>query len=293
MPTPATPPLKPAFVSDLVTKATRFYLNLDPAHKSPLRVVCGGREACASDYAVRRTTFPFHCVEFVAGGEGHVVLAGKKHPLRAGSVFTYAPGVPHEIYSSPTRCLDKYYVDFAGTTARALLRQCGLAPGHFLEISAVGDVREEFDALLRRGQLNDPHTERTCTLQLELLLRTIARCAAAPRTSAVTQRSHATFERCRRHIDEHFLRLHSLADLARDCHVEKSHVCRLFRQFHHESPLQYLQRRRMQWAADRLHSTPALVREVADELSLDAFHFSRSFKRVHGISPVAFRATRG
>ena len=35
-----------------------------------------------------------------------------------------------------------------------------------------------------------------------------------------------------------------------------------------------------------------LRREVADRLGMDAFQFSRAFKRVHGIAPLAFVQSR-
>jgi AraC-like DNA-binding protein len=36
-----------------------------------------------------------------------------------------------------------------------------------------------------------------------------------------------------------------------------------------------------------------IVREVAEQLGLDPFHFSRVFKRVHGVSPAEFLRRRG
>jgi AraC-like DNA-binding protein len=283
----------PGFVSHQVTRATRFYLNLTPARTRGLVVVCGGVERCAADYVVRRRTFPFLCVEFVADGEGEVTLQGANHPLRAGSVFCYGPSVAHEIRTHAAAPMEKYFLDFAGGQAISLLRQCGLAPGRTLEVQALGDVRSEFDALIRLGLRQDDRTARTCALQLELLLHTIAR-SGGTRTHA-ERRARAAFERCRHFIDVNFLQLRSLADVAAACQMDDSHVCRLFRRFHRESPLQYLQRRRMHWAADRLQTSGVLVREVADELALDPFHFSRIFKRVHGLSPLGFlnhRATQ-
>lgn len=287
---PEEPAIVPAFVSHQVTAAQRFYLNLKPAASHSFTVVCGGRETCAPDYVVRRTSFPFHALEFVVAGEGEVVLRGRTHPLRAGVVFCYGPRVRHEICSSRAAPLEKYFVDFAGRDAPRRLREAGLASGGAIQVLAVGDVRGEFDALLRFGRRKDRRTERTCALQLELLLHTIARAGATG--SIAERRARAAFERCRQHIDAHFTRLQSLAEVAAECHLERSHVCRLFKRFHDDSPLQYLLRRRMHWAADRLQEPGVLVREVADELRLDAFHFSRAFKRVHGVSPLAFLATR-
>jgi AraC-like DNA-binding protein len=49
----------------------------------------------------------------------------------------------------------------------------------------------------------------------------------------------------------------------------------------------------MNWAAERLRSSPILIRQVAEELNLDPFQFSRTFKRVQGLSPSEFLAGRG
>jgi AraC-like DNA-binding protein len=49
----------------------------------------------------------------------------------------------------------------------------------------------------------------------------------------------------------------------------------------------------MKWAANRLHTGEVMVREVADELGIDPFQFSRSFRRVHGVSPAEFIQLRG
>lgn len=280
----------PAFVSQQVTTARRFYLNLNPARSAGLSVVCGGVETCAPDYVVRRPTFPFYCIEFVAAGRGEVTLNNMKHPLGTGMLFCYGPGIRHEINTAHDAPMEKYFLDFAGRKAGDLLRDCGLEAGAARQVSAVGDVRSAFDLLVSLGEHQDPRTPRMCALQLELLLHTIARSGSA--NSVAERRSRAAFERCRQHIDTHFIALRSLADVAEACHLGASHLCRLFKRFHRESPTRYLQRRRMHWAADRLQAPGQLVREVADELGLDAFQFSRTFKRIHGVSPLAFLATR-
>jgi AraC-like DNA-binding protein len=93
-------------------------------------------------------------------------------------------------------------------------------------------------------------------------------------------------------IDHDFLKLNSVDALARACHLDASHLSRLTRRFGQDSPLRLLQRRKMQWAAERLENSAQLVRQVADELGMDAFQFSRTFKRIHGLSPSAFLAAR-
>jgi AraC-like DNA-binding protein len=286
---PASSP--PEFLSAQVTAARRFYLDLNLRPTKAVTVVCGGWEECAADYAIDRASFPYLSIEFVAAGRGELELAGRTCALGPGSVFTYGPGVPHRIRTSPDARLGKYFVDFHGARARRLLREAQLAPGTLVELGASTEVRHAFDTLVRLGTHHDRHTARACALQLELLLLVTAR--AMQPGSPSERRSLASFERCRQHLDAHFLTLRNLEEAAAACHVDVSYLCRLFRRFHGEKPFRYLQRLQMQWAAERLHHSGRLIREVADELGIDPFQFSRTFKRIHGVSPSTFLNTRG
>src|SRR6266436_2091137 len=90
---------RPDFFSSQVSQARRFYLNLKPSPKAKLVVVCGGVEHCASNYGIVRKSFPFYSVEFVAQGTGRLTLNGSEHTLQPGMVFSYGPGIPHNISS--------------------------------------------------------------------------------------------------------------------------------------------------------------------------------------------------
>ena len=281
----------PAFLSKQVTSSRRFYHNLSPKPGKALTVVCGGWEECAPDYAIDRKTFAYLSVEFVASGRGQLVLNGQHHPLAAGTVFTYGPGVSHQIQTSPQERLTKYFVDFTGTRGRELLRESKLAAGTCIQLAAPAELRQTFDTLIRIGTSHHRLATRMCALQVELLLLTLVR---SPQSSSHSdRRSFATFERCRQHIDTHFLTLDTLDQTAAACHVDEAYLCRLFRRFQDETPFRYLQRLQMQWAAERLQNSGQLIRQVADELRIDAFQFSRTFKRIHGVSPTVFLNNRG
>jgi AraC-like DNA-binding protein len=255
-----------------------------------LAVVYGGWEQCSRDYAIDRVSFPYASIELVVKGKGSLVLNGTEFPLRPGTVFSYGPGISHVIRTAPESPMLKYFVDFAGRDGRSLLADCGLSRGVPLQLATVAGVRSRFDELIWLACIADAHTQRTCTLQFELLVRTIARATAPLPPCACPQQT--TFTRCREYIDANFLSLSSMTKIAEACRVDHSYVCRVFREFHNESPLKYLHRLRMQWAADQLLSTPALVKEVAELLNMDPFHFSRAFKRVHGVSPALLARRR-
>lgn len=276
----------PSFLSTQVTTSNLFWLPPPAAGAKHVAVICGGWEQCSADYRTDRRSFPYHAVEFVAKGSGTLVLAGRTHELRPGVVFTYGPRVPHIIVSSREAPLLKYFADFVGRDGTRLLADCGLAAAAPVQLANVAAVRTRFDELIGLGSVADARTRRTCALQFELLLHAIARAVELPSPGA--RRLRETFIRCREFIENNFREVSSLAEVSAACHVDSSHICRVFRQFHSETPLQYLLRLRMQWAAERLLRSAARVNEVADELQMDPFHFSRLFKRVHGLSPANF-----
>ena len=105
--------------------------------------------------------------------------------------------------------------------------------------------------------------------------------------------AHATYQRCRQYIQDHWLHLLTLEQAARECHVAPAYLCRLFRRFDHEGPYRYLLRLKMNFAAERLRDPKVLVKEAAAVVGFrDPFQFSHSFKNIFGTSPDVFRRLR-
>ena len=281
----------PEFFSVQVQEARRFYLDLQPGHGRPLAVVCGGCERCAADYAIHRLRFPYYSIEFVVQGKGAVVLRGKEHALIPGRIFSYGPGVAHDITTDPVDRLVKYFVDFTGPNARRLLAASALAPGAIAQVTSPSEIQDIFEDLIRNGRKGTRFTSLICRKLLEYLGLKIAE-SLLPLGEAETP-ARFTYQFCRQHIQTNYLRLKSLAEIARECHVDPAYLCRLFQRYDHQTPYRLLLRLKMNRAAERLQSPGALVKQIADELGFcDAFHFSRTFKSVFGLSPESFRRLR-
>lgn len=281
----------PEFFSRQVSVARRFYLELNPPPDRPLTVVSGGFERCAPDYAIHRRTFPFFSIEYVARGQGTAKLQGRVQALQPGRLFSYGPGVQHEIATDSASPLEKYFVDFAGTEARKLLRSCGLAPGQALQTFPPNEVQGLFDELIASGQRSTRHAAELCAKLLECLALKIAG-AHAPLAGRESL-SFTTYQHCRQHIQEHFLRLRTLEQITQECHVDGAYLCRLFRRYDHQSPYQYLLRLKMNRAAEWLQEPGTLVKQVSEKLGFtDPCHFSRAFKTAFGLAPETFRRWR-
>jgi AraC-like DNA-binding protein len=279
------------FFSGQVRKAKRFDFQESPRSQAPLAVVGGGHEFCSPEYAIRRQTFPYYSVEFVARGRGWLTLDGNKHRLEAGAVFSYGPGVSHDIATEARDPLEKYFVDFTGPRALPILSEYRLEPGAVARVSCVSEVQDIFDSLIRDGLRASGASGTLCAALLEYLMIKLADlvmpAAASPSPAS------ARFQRCRQYIATHFRRLRSLDQIAEECQIDQAYLCRLFRRFDHPAPYRYLLRLKMNFAAEQLRDPKRLVKDVAASLGFeDPFHFSHAFKNVIGASPEVFRRLR-
>ena len=282
---------RPSFFSSQVSEAKRFYLDLEPAVSTRLSVVSGGCEHCAADYEVSRSDFSYLSVEFVAGGKGELLLGKQRCSLTPGVVFTYGPGVRHRIVTDSANPLVKYFVDFAGKDAPGLMRRCGIEPGTMIQTSSPNELIVLFDDLIRNGARNTRFSAKICTLLLEHLALKIAE-TAMPLGTANTQ-AFATYRRCRQYIQDRFMSLGTLEQIALECSVNAAYLCRLFRRFDSERPYQFLIRMKMNRAGELLQMQGAMVKQVAEDMGFDdQFHFSRTFRHVFGVPPSRFITLR-
>lgn len=239
-----------------------------------------------TNYTISRRTFPFYSVEFVAAGSGHLKLNGTEHELQPGSVFSYGPNIRHEIATDSKQTLVKYFIDFFGVESVKILSAAGLKPGTAASVFPPREIVPLFDELIRNGRRGTAGTEEICVRLLEGLLLKVAD-ARAPLPGQETL-AFATYQHCREYIQRDFLRLRSVAQVANECHLDDTYLCRLFQRYDHQSPYRLLVRLKMNHAAERLQLPTAMVKQVAEESGFaNQFHFSRVFKSVFGIPPRA------
>ena len=91
----------------------------------------------------------------------------------------------------------------------------------------------------------------------------------------------------------HIRKQRSLDDFATEACMSRSHFSRKFHQKTGYAPVDYFIRLKVQKACELLETTDMKVGEVARYLGYgDQYYFSRTFKKIMGVSPKVYRTTR-
>ena len=277
---------EPAYFSEQVIHAERFYRNPTNINDRGVYVIGGGRERCSPGYKVIRPTFQFFSIEFVASGRGQLKLNKSKHKLYPGVLFLYGPGIKHEIQSSSDAPLDKHFVNFTGEKAKEVLTESNLL-GKIITTSAPNEILKTFLAIVKYGLSHSRHSAQICGTLVELLVLQISDTAL--HSDNPSSPAFVTYQRCLDIINSRYQQINSLSEITAICHIDGAYLCRLFKKFGSQSPYQYLTLLKMNRAADMLLESKALIKEIAFEVGFsDQFHFSRTFKRIFGLSPTEF-----
>ncbi len=259
-------------------------MDLNPPRDQPLVVVCGGVERTHPDYVVERSDFPYFGIELVTEGNGHLTLSDEHFRLQRGVVFAYGPGIEHRIENKSSDGMRKYFLDFVGTDGESLLKAAGLLDGKPILASGIIEFTDLWNAIDREAREKSDVSREICQSLARILLLKIQQRRVNDGTHAPT--AFRTYETVRQFIEENYMKVSTVEQVAEACGISPVYVSRLFKRYSATGAYQFLLRLRMNHAADLLMKHGLLVREVADSLGFaDAFQFSRAFKRVYGVAP--------
>ncbi len=279
---------KSVVLSTQVSGSRYFFLELIGTSRAGVIPAYGGFERCNPDYIVHRENFAFSTLELVVGGQGTVWMNGMTAPLRAGTLFHYDHSTRLEMSTNPDQPMTKYFLCLTGARAGQRVAEAGIRANVAIQLAMFTEVQRLWEDLIRDGSHHRATARRICSALVEVLLLKIEELAGL--AGGKGPKGAETFLRCKGAIEEQATRLGTLGEITRVVGVEASHLCRLFRRYQGLSPYQYLLHRKMALAAEVLLKPGALVKEAASHVGFaDPYHFSRCFKKVHGVAPREFQ----
>lgn len=226
---------------------------------------------------------------FVAEGSGWLQMESRQRQrISAESVVFLLPGVWHSYRPDPKTGWEEHWVELDGWVVRRLIeegvvnnRQCVFQG---VESSGIAELFEKLHALLTgRRQYTVPELANTAHELLGL-------CAELPSAAKNPSRIAGLVRRAEEHLVEHQSENVDLEALARKLGVGYSYFRRIFREQTGLSPWQYLLRSRLARARRIMTSSEETLASIAETAGFaSAFHLSSAFKKVHGVSPDAWR----
>ncbi|MEV8367550.1 helix-turn-helix transcriptional regulator [Streptomyces niveus] len=278
-PAPA-PPLVPALVPAL---APTLVARLGPAIADyPPGSVFGPRDAGTYEFV------------WLLHGSARWVCGELTVPLTAGALLLVRPGMRDTFHWDTNRPTRHAYTHFRLPPAVRGTR----APDDsrwpvVRDLTGRGDPMAALcQYLLTLGAARPPGWERHAEETLRLLLLTFA-YGPGPGTGAyaLPEPLVAMMAAVREHWADGVARPLALERLARAAGVSESTLCRICRRELGVSPVEGLERLRLARAEPLLWLSNLSLRAIAVQCGFaDAYHFSRRFRAVHGMSPSAFRA---
>ena len=266
----------PIELSKQVVEARYFsFTHRKGTPRAPVNIFFGGLEHCRPDYRIDRRGFPVYLMEYVEDGVGELVLQGQPHPLRKGCFYFYGPSIPCKILNSEQRPLALESI----RGQHRLFFEPGQAGG------LIGDLVR---MLFNEGCSPNEGSWRICCYYLDVILLKAAQGRLAEQFTR--ERAWEVFNQVREYIEDNYLELQRMEDIARAVGLDASYISRLFKRYYHLTPYNFLLKNKMEHALDILRQGSASVQETARQVGFDdPFHFSRVFKRFKGISPSAVR----
>ncbi len=253
----------------------------------PLDIFFGGLEHCQTDYRIERSGFPVYLMEYVIRGEGDLILSGETHTLRRGCLYWYGPGISCHLVNNGADPLVKYFFAFrcpedSPEVAYQIQRL-------FIGANRGGDlVRDLVKMLFDEACAANEDSWRICNSYLDIIFRKCARSQVLERNSK--ERAWQVFKGVKNYIEDNYLEVQRMEDVAKATHLNVSYISRLFKRYYHMTPYNLLQQKKMEYALDLLRQQNVSVQEAAELTGFDdPFHFSRVFKRFKGISPSQMR----
>ncbi len=127
------------------------------------------------------------------------------------------------------------------------------------------------------------YTQNKCSCLLEYIL-----CDLPERRNVSGENKHVVL--MKRYISYNWNEGINLPDIADACHLSESYCSSLFKQYVGQTISDYITDIRINRASEMLRYSNESVSEIAEKTGFcDIYYFSRTFKKIKGMSPLQFR----
>lgn len=279
------------FTSDTVTSNRILYTPSSFAKSSLMYLQEIGSLTARLPHVSSRSNLHSYLFFVVRSGAGELVYGGVRYMLEAGSCVFIDCGVPYSHTTFSDRLWQLSWIHFHGEMVASIYDKYVIRGGKpvFTPASIDGftDVYQElFSVASSSDYIRDMRINSLLNQLLVLLM-----AESWHPLSRTDGREKRNMLNIKIYLDEHFAERIVLDDLAAQFYINKFYLVKSFKQQYGVSINNYLRELRITRAKKLLRFTERKVEAIGIECGLGALtYFSRTFKKVEGISPTEYRA---
>lgn len=218
-------------------------------------------------------------------GQGAIRIGQEEHPIRPGDCAVIPAHTPHEYRADVDDPWTIWWLHVRGSDVAELTGPVLAAPRQVTRLRAPERATALVDEII--GLLERRLSPAALVVASGLAWHLLTRIAV----SQVLPDEGSPLERAMRYLEERVDGTISVTELAGMVGVSASHLGALFRRTTGGGPAAFHTSLRMTRARTLLDTTDVGIAEVAASVGYaDPLYFSRHFRRLHGVSPSAYRA---
>lgn len=248
-----------------------------------------GEENCAKGHSFGPAVRRHYLFHYVISGHGVLHSEFGAFPVAAGEGFLIYPQDVTTYCADPRDPWHYMWLEVDGLIAGKMFEECRLsrrAPVYRpAEYGDEPDTLRYLRQIIAQGERHRLTAIGLCYLFFSALVTSTPQ-GAAERQSDRTQH----LRKAVKYLENRYHEPLTVAGLAAYCNLNRSHLCRLFKQEFGVGPKEYLLKLRMNIAVSLLCNSQTAIKVVGISVGYEnQLHFSKAFKQVYGLSPAKWR----
>ena len=248
----------------------------------PISVSTTGISVWDKDQCYERKKPEFTIIEYVFGGEGTIVVDGKKIEVKADQIYILPAGISHKYYTNSKNTWSKMFMNMSGNLAHSLLGNYNLNKQYVFTAPALKPL---FEDVMQTSFANIPEAikqAKLVSIYVEILHR----------LSQLNVESHRSSEAIslKNYLDENYSRVISNSELANQIYRSTDFCLKLFKREFGTTPYDYQISNKIRIASSLLQNTRKSIAEISEIIGYQNPHyFTSMFKARTGMTPTAYR----
>lgn len=263
---------------------TDFYVNRNFKNRE-LNILSAGRHINIPPYVSHQENYNSYSMHYILKGQGTLRYEGKSVTLKEGDIFLLFPDCDYYYETSITDPWDYIWVEFLGQSADYIIKGTEFSKEEPF-LYGKHNLKQHFKNIIAHKGTND--SDRYAMLgHLYILLSKLM-------VTPADNKDRETLSIVLDYIKNHYSEDISVDKLAFATKISRDYLCKVFMNELNTIPSSYIVRYRVYESLYLLSNTDYTIAKISNMVGFyDQFHFSKSFKKVLGMTPSQYRKNLG